>query len=341
MLPTAINKTVSHGDLSGEEARAVMNGIMSGDATDAQIAALLTALRMKGETVEEITAFATVMREKASSVKTGGGVVDTCGTGGDATGTFNISTTAAFVAAGAGARVAKHGNRSVSSRCGSADVLEELGVVIDLDADAIGHVISEAGICFMFAPVLHTAMKYVMPTRKQTGIRTVFNILGPLTNPAGASAQVVGVFSPDLTETLARVLGNLGARHVLVVHGAGGLDEISTLGRTQVSEMRNGAVSTYVIKPEDFDIKIARDSDIKGGDAPENARLMKAVLGGEKGPRRDIVAINAAAALVAADLASDLNTGLEMAAASIDDGAAGEKLERLIDVSRKYGKGGN
>lgn len=342
MMPKAISKTVARGDLSSDEARAVMNGIMNGEATDAQIAALLTALRMKGETVDEITAFAAVMREKADTVKTGEGVVvDTCGTGGDSTGTFNISTTAAFVAAGAGARVAKHGNRSVSSRCGSADVLEELGVVIDLDADAIGRVIGEAGIGFLFAPVLHTAMKYVMPARKQTGIRTVFNILGPLTNPAGASAQVVGVYSPDLTETLARVLGNLGATHVLVVHGAGGMDEISTLGKTQVSEMKNGAVSTYVIKPEDFNIKLAMVSDIKGGDAADNARLLNAVLSGEEGPRRDIVLLNAAAALVAADLAADLAAGLEMAAVSIDTGAASEKLNTLIDVSKKYAKAGN
>lgn len=264
MITEAISKTVSGEDLSGAEAKEVMNGIMSGQATDAQIAALLTSLRMKGETVEEITAFASVMREKAEPVKlSDGSIIDTCGTGGDASGTFNISTTAAFVAAGAGARVGKHGNRCVSSKCGSADVLEALGVVIDLDAGTTAKVIEEAGIGFLFAPVLHSAMKYVMPTRKQTGIRTVFNILGPLTNPAGASAQVLGVYSPALTETMALVLGNLGTTHALVVHGAGGLDELSTLGSSQVSELKNGSVSTYIVRPEDLGLPLADISDIR------------------------------------------------------------------------------
>ncbi|MFA5866522.1 MAG: anthranilate phosphoribosyltransferase [Actinomycetota bacterium] len=342
MITKAIGKTVSGVDLSGAEAREVMDVIMSGAATDAQIAALLTALRMKGETVEEITAFASVMREKAEPVKlSDGSIVDTCGTGGDETGTFNISTTAAFVAAGAGARVGKHGNRSVSSKCGSADVLEALGVVIDLDAQATSKVIEEAGIGFLFAPILHTAMKYVMPARKQTGIRTVFNILGPLTNPAGASAQVLGVYSPALTETMALVLGNLGATHALVVHGAGGLDELSTLGSSQVSELKNGSVSTYIVRPEDLGLPRADISDLQGGEAAANAKYLTAVLDGEKGPRRDIVIMNASAALVAADLATDLRSGLQLAATSIDSGAARAKLARLVAVSRQYAEEGN
>jgi anthranilate phosphoribosyltransferase len=337
VITDAINKAVSRIDLSGAEARTTMTRIMNGEATDAQIAALLTAMRMKGETVEEITAFASVMREKADPVRLSSRrIVDTCGTGGDAAGTFNISTTAAFVAAGAGALVAKHGNRSVSSRCGSADVLEELGVAINLEATATAKVIDEVGIGFLFAPVLHTAMKHVMPARKQTGIRTVFNILGPLTNPAGASAQVVGVYDSSLTETLALVLGNLGAAHVFVVHGAGGLDELSTLGRTQVSEMKNGVVATYVVKPEDFGLARADISDLQGGDAALNAKYLVAVLEGETGPRRDIVLLNAAAALVAADLAPDLATGIAMAADSIDSGAARAKLACLVAASQKY-----
>ncbi len=339
MITDAISKAVAREDLTGPEAGAAMNSIMSGAATDAQIAALLTALRMKGETVDEITAFAAVMREKAEPVRVNHKhVIDTCGTGGDGAGTFNISTTAAFVAAGAGARVAKHGNRSVSSRCGSADVLEALGVAIDIDAEAIGGVIDEAGIGFLFAPVLHTAMKFVMPARKQTGIRTVFNILGPLTNPAGASAQVVGVYSPELTETLARVLGNLGAAHVLVVHGAGGLDELSTLGKSRISDMKDNVLTTYTVHPADLGLPVAEVADLQGGDAIKNARILKAILEGESGPRRDIVVLNAAAALVAADLAADLQAGMLMAVKSIDSGAARDKLARLAAVSRKYAK---
>ena len=342
MITKAINKAVAGEDLTYAEARAVMNTIMSGEATDAQIASFLTAMRMKGETVDEITAFASVMREKAETVSIGETcVIDTCGTGGDATGTFNISTTAAFVAAGAGARVAKHGNRSVSSRCGSADVLEALGVAINLNAPAISVIIKEAGIGFLFAPALHTAMKYVMPARKQTGIRTVFNILGPLTNPAGVLAQLVGVYAPELTEKLAVVLGNLGAAHVLVVYGAGGLDEISTLGRTQVSEMKNNAVSTYIIKPEDFGISTTTVDNLKGGDAAKNARLLRTILDGESGPKRDIVLLNAAAALIAADMAHDFPAGLEMAATSIDSGAARDKLDQLVTLSGKYSEAGN
>ncbi|MFH1736845.1 MAG: anthranilate phosphoribosyltransferase [Actinomycetota bacterium] len=342
MITETINKVVAYENLTRAEARGVMNAIMSGEATDAQIASFLTAMRMKGETVDEITAFASVMREKAETVSIGETcVIDTCGTGGDAAGTFNISTTAAFVAAGAGARVAKHGNRSVSSRCGSADVLEALGVAINIDAPAICEIVNKAGIGFLFAPALHTAMKYVMPARKQMGIRTVFNILGPLTNPAGASAQVVGVYDPELTETLAHVLGNLGAAHVLVVHGAGGLDELSTLGESRISEMKDGRVTTYTINPKDMALPVATITDIKGGDAVENARILEAVLDGESGPRRDIVRLNAAAALVAADLAEDLPSGLKMATASIDSGAARDKLDQLVTLSGKYAEAGN
>lgn len=337
MLVEALKSVVDGRNLTVEEAQAVMGAIMRGEATDAQIAAMLTALRMKGETVDEITGFALAMRGKATPVKTKAlELVDTCGTGGDLSNTFNISTTAAFVVAGAGVHVAKHGNRSVSSKSGSADVLEALGIGLELSAEDIGRAIEGVGIGFLFAPLLHPAMKYAIGPRREMGIRTVFNILGPLTNPAGAKRQCLGVYDERLTEPLAMVLGNLGIKRALVVHGADGLDEISNTGESTVSELNDGKVDTYFIKAEQFGIERAAVEDLRGGTAEENASILKAVLGGEQGPRRDIVLLNAAAALIAAGKAENFAEGLELAAESIDTGAAGDKLEDLIAFSKRH-----
>lgn len=335
MIREAIKKVVDGQNLSEDEAREVMDKIMSGKATDAQIASFLTALRMKGETVEEITGFASVMREKSTRVRPRQElVIDTCGTGGDLSGTFNISTAAAFVVAGAGVHVAKHGNRSVSSHCGSADVLETLGIRLDLPPQTVAKAIDEVGIGFLFAPLFHQAMKFVMPARKETGIRTVFNILGPLTNPAGASCQLVGVYDKNLTATLARVLGNLGSKHALVVHGDG-LDEISNTGESVISEYHQGSVETYAVTPQALGLRRAKHYELKGGSVQENARILRDVLRGRNGPRRDVVLLNAAAALVAADRGNNLKQGIELAARSIDSGKALEKLKRLVEFSRK------
>lgn len=344
-ITEAIKKTVDRGDLTVAEAEAVLEQIMTGQASDAQIAALLTALRMKGETADELTGFARVMRRKAAAVlprstvaaSMGGtereALIDTCGTGGDVSGSFNISTATAFVVAGCGVRVAKHGNRSVSSRCGSADVVEALGVKIDLSADQIARSIDEVGIGFLHAPLLHEAMKYVAPARKQMGIRTVFNMLGPLTNPAGANAQVIGVYAKHLTELLAEVLGALGTRRALVVHGADGLDEISITGESKITEMQDGAITTYTIRPEDYAIPRASLKDIQGGDAEENARIILEVLQGKPGPRRDIVLMNAAAALIASSKVDGFQEGIAMATESIATGKAMAKLQRLIEFT--------
>lgn len=344
-ITEAIKKTVDRGDLTVAEAEAVLEQIMTGQASDAQIAALLTALRMKGETADELTGFARVMRRKAAAVlprstvaaSMGGtereALIDTCGTGGDVSGSFNISTATAFVVAGCGVRVAKHGNRSVSSRCGSADVVEALGVKIDLSADQIARSIDEVGIGFLHAPLLHEAMKYVAPARKQMGIRTVFNMLGPLTNPAGANAQVIGVYAKHLTELLAKVLGALGTRRALVVHGADGLDEISITGESKITEMQDGAITTYTIRPEDYAIPRASLKDIQGGDAEENARIILEVLQGKPGPRRDIVLMNAAAALIASSKVDGFQEGIAMAMESIATGKAMAKLQRLIEFT--------
>jgi len=330
-IKEAIGEIVEGRDLSCRQAQEVMNVIMTGGATDAQVAALLIGLRTKGETVDEITGFAAVMREHAADVRPREAfVIDTCGTGGDNRGTFNISTTTAFAAAGAGARVAKHGNRSVSSRCGSADVLEALGVNLNIEPAAVAACVDEVGIGFLFAPALHAAMRYVMPARKETGVRTVFNILGPLTNPARAAAQVVGVYSPDLTETLARVLDKLGTRHALVVHGADDLDEMSTTGATKVCELKSGKIESYEVSPEDVGLPRATLADISGGSPDANALILKSILAGEPGPQRDIVLLNTAAALVAADLAPNLTEGIDLAAESIDSGRAEAKLTDLI-----------
>ncbi|MHB0977257.1 MAG: anthranilate phosphoribosyltransferase [Candidatus Aquicultorales bacterium] len=335
MLVEAIRATVEKKDLTLEEATAVMEEIMTGQATDAQIAAFITALRIKGETVEEISGFASVMRKHALPVRAKAvSLVDTCGTGGDAPNTFNISTTSAFVVAGAGVPVAKHGNRSVSSQSGSADVLEALGIKIDLTPEMVADCIDAVGIGFLFAPAFHQAMKYAIGPRRQIGIRTVFNVLGPLTNPAGADHQVVGVYDKDLTEVLAKVLGNLGLKHALVVHGDDGTDEISIAGETTVSEMKDGTVVTYKISPEMFGLTRASLEDIAGGSADENAKALRAILEGETGARRDVVLLNAGAALLAADKAETLTDGIALAARSIDSGAALEKLRHLTEFSQ-------
>ncbi len=328
--------------LSREEARSVMSEILSGKCTDAQIAALLVALHMKGETVEEIVGFAEAIRAAAvplelsrnSTLDVSGtgrdALVDTCGTGGDASGTFNISTATALVVAGAGVRVAKHGNRSVTSKCGSADVMEALGVNITLPPSQLVACLEEVGIAFLFAPAMHSAMKHVQTARRELRLRTVFNLLGPLTNPARASAQVVGVYSADLVEKLAEALSMLGARRALVVHGADGLDEITITGPTRIGEVRDGQVRSYEVTPEEFGMERASVEEISGGDAVENATIVREVLAGKKSPRRDVVLLNSAAALVAAGKAEHLGDALPVAARSIDSGAAGKKLEALV-----------
>lgn len=331
-IQEAIKQVTSGKSLSMAEASDAFNDIMSGNATDAQIAAFIVALRMKGETPDEITGAARVMREKATHVLPASSehVIDTCGTGGDQSHTFNISTAAAFVAAGAGARVAKHGNRSVSSRCGSADVLEALGVNIGAAPEVMKECLDGIGICFLFAPGLHKAMKYAIGPRKEIGIRTIFNILGPLTNPSLARAQLLGVFSADMTSTMATVLNNLGADRAYVVHGMDGLDEITTAAETMVAQVAGGAVSSYTITPEEFGIPRSVRADLAGGSAQENARIVKQILSGAGGPKRDIVVLNAAFAIAASGIAKDPHVGVALAQKSIDSGAALEMLDRLV-----------
>jgi len=334
-IQEAIAKLIDAQNLTRDEMTGVMNQIMSGEATDAQIGAFLIALRIKGESVDEIVGAASVMREKATPIKTKHSVlVDTCGTGGDHSGTFNISTTAAFVVAGAGLCVAKHGNRAATSQSGSADVLKALGVHVEASPEVISRCLDEVGIGFLFAVSLHGAMKYAIGPRREVGARTVFNALGPLTNPAGAKRQVIGVYSAALTETLAKVLGNLGSEHVFVVHGSDGLDEMTLTGPTRVSELKNGSVSTYDVSPSDFGLTQASAADLQGGPADENAKMTLAILNGETGPKRDIVLLNAAAAIVAGGKAKDLAEGIQVAAKVIDSGRALEKLEGLKKVSQ-------
>ena len=352
VITESVRALVDRRDLSRIEAAAAMDAIMSGAATDAQIAAFLTALRMKGETVEELIGFAQVMRQKVARVRPHGHemaalsgtdrevLIDTCGTGGDASGSFNVSTATAFVVAGTGLKVAKHGNRSMSgltssSLCGSADVVETLGVSLELTPDQVAQCIDEVGIGFLYAPLLHTAMKHVMPARREIGVRTVFNLLGPLTNPAGANAQVIGVAAAPLTEMLARVLAELGTLRAFVVHGADGLDEISNTGESHIAEVHEGVVRTSRVRPEDFGLPRATIRELQGGDRQENADIIRRLLGGEAGPRRDIVLMNAAAALVVGNKARGLKEGVGLAAQSIDTGAAAGKLSALIDVSRR------
>jgi len=332
MIKESIKKVVEGRNLTREESALTMDTIMRGDATPSQIAALITALRIKGETPEEITGFAEKMREHAVNIfPHSQNLVDTCGTGGDVSGTFNISTVSALVAAGAGVPIAKHGNRSVSSRCGSADVLEALGVKIDIDPKKVEECIDRVGIGFIFAPNFHKAMRFAAPTRKEIGIRTVFNILGPLTNPARASAQVLGVFRTDLTETMAEVLKNLGTRHALVVHGLDGLDEISVSDKTKVAHLRDGKIETYSVKPEDFGVRRGTREEILGGSAEENAEIAIEILKNEeKGAKREVVLLNAAAAIFVGAKSKDLKEGIKLAADSINSGAAYRKLEELI-----------
>jgi len=330
----SIQKVVAGGHLGEEEAGAVMGLIMDGEASPAQIAALLIAMRLKGETVEEITGFARVMRERATPVRTRHRmVVDTCGTGGDGMNTFNISTAAALVVAGCGAPVAKHGNRSVSSRCGSADVLEALGININLTATEKEECLDKLGIAFLFAPALHGAMKHAAGPRREIGVRTVFNVLGPLTNPAGASAQVLGVFSRDLVPKLAGVLARLGTRRAFVLHGAGGTDELTPLGPAYICEVSGGKVSQMEIDPLSFGVKRAGIDDLRGGAPAENAAIINAVLAGEGGPRRDAVVMNASLALVAAGLAEDFAGGINLAEKSIDSGLASNKLKEMVEFT--------
>ncbi len=342
MMKEAIAKVVAGTDLSEAEMVGVMETIMGGEATPAQIGAFITALRIKGETVDEITGAARVMRAKATKVAAVGEgeiLVDTCGTGGDASGTFNVSTTAAFVVAAAGVPVAKHGNRSVSSHCGSADVLEALGVDLTLSPEEIGQCIREIGIGFMFAPALHGAMKHAIGPRREIGIRTIFNILGPLTNPAGANVQVMGVYAPSLTETLALVLGRLGTRRALVVCGEGNLDEITITGATRVSDWANGALTTYSIHPSELGMATASLAEIKGGrTAPEAAAQLRLVLSGKDGPCLDMVLLNAGAALMAAGRSEDLAAGVTLAREVVASGAALGKVEALVAFSKSVKK---
>jgi anthranilate phosphoribosyltransferase len=338
-IQRAIDLLSRYGHLQDDEAEAVMNQIMTGGATDAQIGAYLMALRMKGETPDEITGSARAMRANAQHVPTqfDGDLLDTCGTGGDKSGTFNISTTVAFVAAGAGARVANHVNRAASSKCGSADVLGELGVNLDLTPEQVGQCINEVGIGFLFAPKLHPAMKHAIGPRRQMGVRTIFNILGPLTNPAGAQRQLMGIFASDLTDMVAHVLGKLGSKSAMVVSGYGGLDELTTTGPNHVSHYKDGAVRTYEFDPRDYGFPGANIADLLGDDAPLNARILKDILSGElRDAKRDVVVLNAGAALLAAGIVDDLEVGIQRAAEIIDSGAALAKLEALVAYSQRF-----
>ena len=339
MIRALIQKVEGQTDLSRQEAEGAMEEILSGRSDEETIVALLAALRAKGETVAELVGFARAMRRHVTPIFANGSrpeelLVDTCGTGGDSSGTFNISTAAAFVAAGAGVRVAKHGNRSISSKCGSADVLEALGVRLDIPPERVGASIREIGIGFLFAPALHTAMRHAMPARRRLG-RTAFNLLGPLTNPAGARAQVAGVFSDKVVEKIALALSELDVERAFVVHGAGGLDEISLCGETTVGDVRHSVSEIYQVTPEDFGLERAPLEAIAGGDAAHNAELILGVLGGEKGPRRDIVIANASAAIVAGGRAADFLGGAQMAAQSLDSGEARKKLDALIAFAQK------
>ena len=333
MIVDATREIIGGGRLSFDDAAAVMGEIMDGSPTPAQFGAFVAALSVRGETSEEIAGMATVMRARALRVDAGDNLVDTCGTGGDGQNTYNISTAAAFVVAGAGGKVAKHGNRAATSQCGSADVLEALGVKIDLPPEAVAECIRRAGVGFMFAQTYHPAMKFAAPLRREIGIRTVFNVLGPLTNPTGAKRQVLGVGRPDLVGTMAEVLSRLGAEHALVVHGKEGLDELSISGPTLVADARDGRVSRYEIEPGDVGLEPSPIEAIAGGDPEHNASIVRSVLGGEKGPRRDVLLINAGAGIFAAGLAPDIAGGVRLAAESIDGGRARAALESLVELS--------
>ena len=336
MFTEYLSKIVQRIDLTEAEMSEVMMEIFSGNITEAQIGALMAALATKGETFEELAGAAKAMRRKAKRIQTSvGTVVDTCGTGGDGTQTFNISTTTAFVVAGCGVTVAKHGNRSVSSRCGSADLLEALGVNLETAPEIVEEAVQEIGIGFLFAPLYHSAMRFAAKPRKEVGLRSIFNMLGPLTNPAGANCQLLGVYAPELTEMFANALQLLGAKRAFVVHGHDGLDEISVCAPTRVSELKNGMIRTYDIHPEQYFGELADPESLKGGDPETNAAITRAILGGEKNPGRNVVLMNAAAALTAAGKAEDLRQGIQMAQGSIDKGAAIEKLEALVAYTRE------
>ena len=334
MIREAIETVVSGGSLSMQDAASAMNEIMSGEATPAQFGAFVTALRIKGETVNEIAGMAQVMREHSLHVEVDGALVDTCGTGGDGSGTFNISTAAAFVAAGAGAKVAKHGNRAMSGATGSADVLEALGAKIDLTPESVARCINETGFGFMFAQGFHPSMRFAAGPRREIGIRTVFNILGPLTNPAGADAQVIGVADASMAVKMAAALGRLGSKRALVVHGNDGMDEITIADSTHVWELKDGSVSEYEIKPEELGMVRAPLSEIRASDAEESARMLRDVLGGKTGAARDIVLLNAAAALLAAGKVLSPKTGVEIAADAIDTGSAMRRMEAFVELSQ-------
>ena len=350
MIKELISKIVNREDLSEAEMEKAMDEIMSGEATPAQIGAFITGLRFKGETVDEITGAARTMRAKATKIDVGNNlvnldrdeinmedetIIDIVGTGGDGTRTFNVSTTTAFVAAGAGLTVAKHGNRAVSSMCGSADVLENLGVKLDISSSEVEKCIKEIGIGFLFAPVFHGAMKYAAGPRKEIGIRSIFNLLGPVTNPAGATVLVLGVYEFDLTEKIAHVLNRLNTREAFVVCGEGTFDEISICGPTRVSHLRKGEVRTFQLTPEDYGLKRASIEDIVGGNASENADIVRSILRGDKGPKRDMVLLNAAAAFVGTGLAKDFEEGISLGEDTIDSGKAVDKLNRLVEFTRK------
>ena len=338
MIRESIDTVVSGQSLSMEDASLVMREIMEGEATPAQLGAFLTALALKGETTQEIAGMAKVMREMALQVKVDGELIDTVGTGGDGKNTFNISTATAFVAAGAGLKVAKHGNRAASGSCGSADVLEALGVQIELSPEAVAQCVNEVGVGFMFAPAFHPAMRYAGPVRREIGIRTVFNILGPLTNPAGAQTQLLGVAFPELGGIMAEVLGFLGSHHAMIVHGHGGLDEISLSGDTSVWEVRGGEVEEWTLHVEDTGLPETPIEAIRGGTKEENAATMRRVFQGEQGPVRDMVLLNSAGVLMVGDKAESIRKGVEMSAGIIDSGAALAKLDRMIEVTQRLGQ---
>ena len=338
MIKEAIEKAVSGHSLSLEEAAAVMREIMDGEATPAQLGAFLTALRLKGETAQEIAGMANVMREKALKVQVDGTLVDTAGTGGDGKGSFNISTAAAFVAAASGLKVAKHGNRAASGSCGSADVLEALGVKIDLGPEGVKRCIEEVGFGFMFAPAFHPAMRYAAPVRREIGIRTVFNILGPLTNPAGAQCQLLGIADSSLGAVMAEALKLTGSQHSLVVHGQDGLDEFTLGANTQVWEVRDGSINSYTVSPEELDMPRVSVEELKGGDQEQNARILRRLFQGEQGPVRDVVLLNSAAVLMIGGKASALRDGIGLARDAIDSGQALNVVDALVKLSQQLGK---
>lgn len=338
MFRENLNKIVHRKNLSRNEMSEMITEIFSGSITDAQIGAFMAALATKGETFEELAGAAKAMRRKALRIQVSSStVVDTCGTGGDAAQTFNISTTTAFIVAGCGVTVAKHGNRSVSSKCGSADLLEAMGVKLDINPEIVEEAIEEIGIGFLYAPLYHGAMRYAAKARKEIGIRSIFNMLGPLTNPAGANCQLLGVYAPELTEMFAQALRLLGTKRAFIVHGHDGLDEISVCAPTRISELKDDLIRTYDITPEHFFKGKANPKDLAGGNPEENADITRKILAGEKGPKRDVVVLNASAALVAAGKAKDFNEGISLAQTSIDSGAAAAKLEKLVRYTQENG----